>query len=76
MEKVFYINNGVDLKDFNCWKSVNILDDEDLRSDKKKIIYLGSIRLVNNVGQLIKAAGETPYVVGHIEEGEKGVTLC
>lgn len=56
MEKVFYINNGVDLKDFNCWKSVNILDDEDLRSDKKKIIYLGSIRLVNNVGQLIKAA--------------------
>lgn len=24
----------------------------------------------------IKEAGETPYVVGHIEEGEKGVTLC
>ena len=24
----------------------------------------------------IKAAGETPYVVGHIEAGEKGVTLC
>ena len=56
LKKIFYINNGVDLKDFNCWKSVNVLDDEDLRSDKKKIIYLGSIRLVNNVAQLIKAA--------------------
>ncbi len=24
----------------------------------------------------IKAAGDTPYVIGHIEAGEKGVTLC
>lgn len=24
----------------------------------------------------IKAAGETPYVIGAVEEGEKGVTLC
>ena len=24
----------------------------------------------------IKDAGETPYVIGHIEEGKKGVTLC
>ena len=24
----------------------------------------------------IKEAGETPYIVGHIETGEKGVTLC
>ena len=24
----------------------------------------------------IRAAGEEPYVVGHIEAGEKGVTLC
>lgn len=24
----------------------------------------------------VKAAGETPYVVGKIEDGEKGVTLC
>lgn len=26
--------------------------------------------------EAIKAAGETPYIVGSIEEGEKGVTLC
>lgn len=24
----------------------------------------------------IKAAGETPYIIGKLEEGEKGVTLC
>jgi len=24
----------------------------------------------------VKAAGETPYVIGSIEAGEKGVTLC
>ena len=26
--------------------------------------------------EAIKAAGDEPYVVGHIEAGEKGVTLC
>ena len=56
MEKVFYINNGVDLKDFNNWKDTNVLDDDDLKSDKKKVIYLGSIRFMNNVSQLVKAA--------------------
>lgn len=56
LEKIFYINNGVDLKDFEQWKNEFTLDDEDLKSDKKKVIYLGSIRLVNNVAQLVKAA--------------------
>ena len=31
---------------------------------------------VDKTMEAIKAAGEAPYVVGHIEEGEKGVTLC
>ncbi|RGY99626.1 phosphoribosylformylglycinamidine cyclo-ligase [Clostridium sp. AM58-1XD] len=26
--------------------------------------------------EAVKAAGETPYVIGSVEEGEKGVTLC
>lgn len=56
MSKIYYINNGVDLKDFETWKTEYTIDDEDLRSDKKKVIYLGSIRLVNNVGQLVCAA--------------------
>lgn len=31
---------------------------------------------VDRTVEAIRAAGETPYVVGHIEAGEKGVTLC
>jgi len=31
---------------------------------------------VDKTMEAIKAAGETPYVVGHVEAGEKGVTLC
>lgn len=26
--------------------------------------------------EAIRAAGDTPYVIGSIEEGEKGVALC
>ena len=31
---------------------------------------------VEKTMEAIKAAGDTPYVVGHIAAGEKGVTLC
>ena len=31
---------------------------------------------VDTVLEAVKAAGETPYVIGHIEAGEKGVTVC
>ncbi|HJA71511.1 MAG TPA: phosphoribosylformylglycinamidine cyclo-ligase [Candidatus Lachnoclostridium stercoravium] len=31
---------------------------------------------VDKTMEAIKAAGETPYVIGSIEEGEKGVTIC
>ena len=31
---------------------------------------------VDTVMAAVKAAGETPYVIGSIEAGEKGVTLC
>lgn len=31
---------------------------------------------VDKAMEAIKAAGETPYIVGKIENGEKGVTLC
>ncbi|MDO5136447.1 MAG: phosphoribosylformylglycinamidine cyclo-ligase [Eubacteriales bacterium] len=33
-------------------------------------------RDVEKTMEAITAAGETPYVVGHIQAGEKGVTLC
>ena len=31
---------------------------------------------VDRAMEAIRAAGDTPYVVGHVENGEKGVTLC
>ena len=42
---------------------------------------LGMVRAVDPADvdktmEAIKAAGETPYVVGEIKDGEKGVTLC
>lgn len=56
MSKLFYINNGVDLKDFNAWKNQYTIDDVDLNGSQKKIVYLGSLRMVNNVERLIHAA--------------------
>lgn len=31
---------------------------------------------VDKTMEAMRAAGETPYVIGHVEAGEKGVTLC
>ncbi|MGB4413710.1 MAG: glycosyltransferase family 4 protein [Paludibacter sp.] len=57
LEKVFYINNGVDLNDFYNNKKLFKLEDADLENDNiKKIIYIGSIRLANNLKELINAA--------------------
>jgi len=57
LKKVYYINNGVDLNDFNNNKTQYKLEDSDLDNVAiKKIIYIGSIRLANNLQELIKAA--------------------
>jgi glycosyltransferase involved in cell wall biosynthesis len=57
IDKVFYINNGVDLKDFDYNKITYTIADDDLENDQLfKVIYIGSIRLANNVMQLMEAA--------------------
>lgn len=56
-DKVFYINNGVDLADFHRFKETYRIADPDLENEKIfKVLYLGSIRRANNVMKLIKAA--------------------
>lgn len=56
-EKVHYINNGINLQEFDENVEKHPRSDKDLNDDSiYKIIYLGSIRLVNNVKQLIDAA--------------------
>lgn len=57
LKKVYYINNGVDLTDFECNVNNFTLQDSDLNNNyTKKVIYVGSIRLANNLKQLIDAA--------------------
>lgn len=52
-----YINNGIDLKQFDEDKNKYLRPDTDINDEKLiKIVYLGSIRLVNDVKQLIDAA--------------------
>lgn len=65
LNKVHYINNGVDLKDFDNNKNMYKIKDSDLEDDQIfKIIYLGSIRLANNLKHLIDAA----YLLRHRKE--------
>lgn len=57
LDKVHYINNGVDLNDFNYHLSTHKIKDQDLENDEiKKVIYIGSIRRANNLRELIDAA--------------------
>ena len=57
MKKVAYINNGVDLADFDYNRQHFTLADEDLENEQLfRVVYVGSIRLANNLKQLIDAA--------------------
>lgn len=56
-DKVHFINNGVDLEQFDYnFKNYTIKDDELDDSSKFKFVYTGSIRRVNNLGILLDAA--------------------
>ena len=54
--KCVYINNGVDIQLFDKRTVECIYEDEDLESDKFKIVYCGTIRPVNNIGTLLDVA--------------------
>lgn len=57
MNRVHYINNGIDLTQFDKDVLTYSRQDADLNDfDTYKIIYLGSISLANNVKKLIEAA--------------------
>ena len=56
LSKAYYINNGVDIELFDRQATENILEDVDLHSDKFNVVYVGAIRLVNNVGNILDCA--------------------
>lgn len=57
IKKVHHINNGVDLDIFNYNKEQYTLCDVDLDNEHSfKVIYTGSVRLVNDIGTLVDTA--------------------
>ena len=55
--RVHYINNGVDLAEFNANRENWRIEDTDLKNpDLFKVIYTGSIRKVNHLSTLLDAA--------------------
>ena len=56
-KKVIYINNGVNLEQFDKDRDNYPRPDEDINDpDLYKIVYLGSVRLANDVKEVINAA--------------------
>lgn len=57
LKNVHWISNGVDLNDFYKNENNYMIEDEELQNEKLfKVIYIGSIRLANNLIELINAA--------------------
>lgn len=57
LNKVHYINNGVDLEVFDYNKEHYQIEDPDLEDPNTfKVVYAGSVRRVNNLGLLLDAA--------------------
>lgn len=57
MAKVHYINNGIDIEEFDKNRELHPREDSDMNDPCiRKIVYLGSIRLANNVKTLIDTA--------------------
>lgn len=57
LAKVHYVNTGLDLQEFNDRYEINQIDDSDLNDPNTfKVIYLGTMRDSNDVGQIIETA--------------------
>lgn len=56
LRKCHYINNGVDIAAYDRNISETVLDDEDLDTPCFDVIYAGSIRPINHVGNILDAA--------------------
>ena len=53
--KIFHINNGLDLSAQEQQRNEDVLLDDDLTDECFKVIYAGSIRTVNAIDMLVKA---------------------
>tara|TARA_B110000971_G_C19990528_1_gene491746 strand:- start:163 stop:1401 length:1239 start_codon:yes stop_codon:yes gene_type:complete len=82
--KIHYINNGVDVQEFNYNKVNYKLNDIDLQNDDFfKVVYIGSVRLANNIIKLIEAASLISgsdhikiLIYGDGDDREKLISYC
>ncbi len=59
LNKIYYINNGVDLKLYRKQEQTEYYADEDLdRKDTFKVMYTGSMGIANSVKDLLDAAAQ------------------
>lgn len=58
LDKIFYINNGVDVESSVENGHEAIYQDADLENEKFKVVYCGSVREANHVDLLVDAANE------------------
>lgn len=56
LEKCYYINNGVNIEEFEKQINENKIYDKDLENDKFKVIYTGAIRPINNIDNILNTA--------------------
>lgn len=56
IRKCHYINNGVDLEGYIKQIEDNVLKDDDLYDNMFNVVYTGTIRPVNNIGNLLDTA--------------------
>jgi len=56
LSKAYYINNGLDIEEFNKSIVQNTVEDSDLSVGKFNVVYVGAIRPVNNVANILDAA--------------------
>lgn len=57
ISKVYHINNGIDIDQFDKNLEINVFEDDDLDNPNTfKVVYAGSIRKANNLNLIIDAA--------------------
>lgn len=82
IDKVYHINNGVDLETFDYNKENYRFEDSDLDDPSTfKVVYAGSIRLVNNIqiiidlGKVIKSRGINDFKILIFGDGSEKLKL-
>lgn len=59
LKKIYYINNGVSLNEYNANLKQHILQDQDLENNIFfKIVYTGSIRQANGIDRILEMAAK------------------